>query len=81
MKRWNRKGTASAKLRMAELRIRKMQNQRAELAALYRARFGREWLTDAKAALTPAFEPMDRDARTQEHIDWLTAAISPDTAA
>ncbi len=76
MKRWNRKGSSHAKERMAELRVRKMQNQRAELAAVYRERFGAEWFTAAKASLTPTREPMDPAARAQEHIDWLRSALA-----
>ena len=76
MKRWNRKGSTHAKERMGELRVLKLQKQRSALADQYRQRFGGEWFPMAKASLTPASQPMDPAARTQEHIDWLRTALT-----
>lgn len=76
MKRWNQKGSSAAKQRMAQLRLRKLEHARCDLAREYEARFGHHWLGDAKPFVTPAFQPMAPDVRVQEHIDWLRRSLA-----
>lgn len=67
MKRWNQKGTVHAKTRMAELRARKRQLLKFELAAKWECRTGRrDWF---KASGLPM------GCGTEASIAWLQSAL------
>lgn len=76
MKRWNRKGSSAAIIRMSELRARKLDHQKAELMYRWAAATGRkreqagEWWTLAQ---TDGLRP---GCPLQARIDWLKSAIA-----